>query len=134
MSAARPSAVVIQGASRRARDWAVLLAMVVPVVLRAVVGLRLASRGFAVMSVCFACLAAELAAAGFLTVVDGFGGARGLAASMTQLTNNLWSQQLMCASRQWHLSRQHFLRIFRRNTKSIRENIGSFFALSHAYL
>ena len=60
-----------------------MVAMVVPVVLRAVVGLRLASRGFAVMSVCFACLAAELAAAGFLTVVDGFGGARGLAASMT---------------------------------------------------
>ena len=49
------------------------------------VGLRLASRGFAAMSVCFACLAAEISAAGFLPAVDGSGGVRDLAAAVMAL-------------------------------------------------
>ena len=61
------------------------VAIVAPVVLRAVVGLRLASRGFAAMSVCFACLAAEIGAAGFLPAVDGFRGVRDLAAAVVAL-------------------------------------------------
>ena len=77
--------LVVQGAGLRARDWEVSVAMVVPVVLRAVVGLHLASRGVAAISVCFACLAAEIGAVGFLTAVDDFGGVRDLAAAVVAL-------------------------------------------------
>ena len=75
--------LVVQGADRRACDRVMSAAMVVPVALRAVVGFCFVLRGFVAISVFFACCAAELAAAGFLTVVDDFGGTRGLAASMT---------------------------------------------------
>ena len=70
-----------------------MVAMVVPVVLRAVVGLRLASRGFASMSVCFACLAAEIGAAGFWPAVDGFGGVRDWAAAVMAL-----ARVVLCAT------------------------------------
>ena len=80
-SAVHTAAVVsvVQGAGLRARDWEVSVAIVAPVVL---CGLRLVSRGFAAISVCFVCLAAEMGAVGFLTVVDGFGGVRDLAAAV----------------------------------------------------
>ena len=59
-----------------------MVAMVVPVVLRAVAVPCFVLRGFAAISACFTCCAAEIVAACFLTAADGFGGVRDLAASV----------------------------------------------------
>jgi hypothetical protein len=77
--------LVVQGASRRARDLVTSVAVVVPAVLRALVVLVFVSRDFVAISAFFACCAAEMSAARILSTVVGFGVARDLVALMAVL-------------------------------------------------